>query len=307
MAPGPAVMLASSPKQSIAAELARLQREGGWSTEVKWDGIRAVVRRASDGTVTITNRREADITYRYPDVVADVQARMFTGVVDGEIIVAGPDGRPSFALAHRRDAQARASAAVRLAKVTPATFMPFDVLEAGERDVRALPWRARRGILEDIYGPGVPVASTDAATMWGFVVQHDLEGLIAKRVDSIYVPKRSSSWVKLKKTHRAFVLATGVQPGQGSRGAVGALLMALYGDQGKLVAIGSVGSGLSERAQKQALMRLEAHRAGGGPFPVIEVEYLEVAPSGQLRMPVFKGFRDDIDPAGLTVDALSRS
>jgi bifunctional non-homologous end joining protein LigD len=296
--PAPEVMLASradlDPEQTIAA----LTR-AGWLFELKFDGIRAVITRTLEGSVRITNRRGADITVRYPDVVETWSVmESFTGVVDGEIIVTDGLGRPDFAAAHLRDAQSTVSRIRRLAAQYPAVLMPFDVLERDGVDLRAQPYTDRREALEAMLSGPVPMSSTDGAAMWAFVREQQLEGLIAKRPDAAYRPGRQKAWVKIKSTRRISALVGGIVPGKGSRGDIGALELYLL-DQGVLRPIGQVGSGMSMR--DMALLR---ERAASGTPTVVDVEFLEVAPSGVLRMPVFKGIRTDVSPLDCTLDTL---
>ncbi len=292
----PEPMLASSRPGSAVEVLAALLREPDrWWFEVKFDGIRAMVERSREGRVRITNRNLVSITHRYPDVVAHLESLPFEGTLDGEIICVAPDGRPDFAAVHRRDAQNTAAAARRLAVQSPATFVPFDLLVGKGVDVRALPYVERRAMMLTLWPAGpmtVSVASQDGATMWEFVRAQGLEGLVAKSGESRYLPGRSRSWVKVKDTKRATVLATAIAPDKA------ALVMRVWdGDQ--LVPVGQVGSGLSSREFTRARQVL----AGGSGVP-IEVEYLELARGNQLRQPVFIGFRSDIPPEDCTMDRL---
>lgn len=301
---GPPVMLASpAPGSPTEAVVNALQEQGTWWFEAKFDGVRAVLSRTSRGGIQITNRRQVDITYRYPDVEERFEGIDFVGVLDGEIICVDAAGRPAFERAHRRDAQATAAAARRLSLTLPATFVPFDVLEVGGKDVRPEPYTARRMRLgtmlageKDVWS----ISSQDGAAMWSVVTSWNLEGLVAKLGTSSYTPGRSQHWLKLKSTKRISALVSGYTPGKGSRGAVGALTLVLYDTQAQaLVPIGKVGSGLSAQDLRTAAQQLEAKVP-----TVVDVEYLEVSASGQLRMPVFKGFRQDVPIEECTIDTL---
>jgi bifunctional non-homologous end joining protein LigD len=293
----PEPMLASSRTGSAEQVLAQLGREPGrWWFELKFDGIRALVERSADGAVRITNRNMVSITHRYPDVVARLEVLPFEGTLDGEIICVRADGRPDFPAVHKRDAQSSAAAIRRLATQLPAAFVPFDVLDADGQDLRGLPYVQRRTALAELW-PGEPgelsIASQDAQTMWEFVSAHRLEGLVAKSGESRYVAGRSRSWVKIKATKRALVIA-------GSIAADKAALVMQVWDGGQLKTVGQVGSGMSVR-DWTAIRGLFTQ---GTPQVVVEVEYLEVARGGQLRQPVFRGIRSDIPPEDCTVERL---
>ena len=141
--------------------------------------------------------------------------------------------------------------------------------------------------------------------------EHGLEGIIAKRAESRYVPgKRSEEWRKIKilKTQDAVIL--GCTPGQGGRErSFGALLLGAYRD-GKLIWIGQVGTGFTERTINDLLNRIkevevtrppisdrELAKVKGArwvkPELVCEVEYLQMTGQGKLRAPSFKGLRPD--------------
>ncbi len=293
---GPEVMLASSSKASPSQLIDQLTREG-WFFELKFDGIRAVVTRTGEGVVRIHNRRQVDITHRYPDVVAQFSEATWVGQVDGEIVVPDAGGRPNL-----RDAQSSTRGVRAAMAKAPAMFMAFDVLQENGFDLRAFPYVQRRARLVAMLASTViSNANLDGATMWRFVQQHQLEGLVAKRGDSAYRVGRQKSWVKIKSTHRISALVCGVQEGKGSRSdTIGALRLCLWSPATKeLVPIGKVGSGLSDPVMREISTMLAAKT----PI-VVEVEYLEVSPSRQLRMPIFKSIRDDLDPLACTLDQL---
>lgn len=297
---GPDVMLASTLGGRPEATLEALGA-AGWYGEVKWDGIRAVVAQEG-GQVRIYNRRRTDITARYPDVVSAL-AGTFEGILDGEIICLGPQGRPDFAAVHRRDAQSSPVAIVHLARTHPAKFMPFDVLHDGglalHYSVQEWSYEARRARLESMVA-SAPASSRDLPTLWSFVVDHNLEGLVLKRPGSAYRSGRQKAWVKVKATKRMCAIVTGVTPGKNGR-TIGSLRIGVWDEQGRqMVGIGHVGSGMTEAD----LRGLHQRMAPGRPPVVVEVEYLEVGNTGQLRMPVYKGIRDDVHPTQVTLDSL---
>ena len=168
------------------------------------------------------------------------------------------------------------------------------------------PLHERLALLEDLLedGPLIrrSITSDQGLALWAQVVELELEGLIAKRVDSRYVPGRSTSWRKFKLTRRLSAAVRGCTQGTGSRATTfGALQLVLF-DGKRPVEIGEVGSGFSE------LMLVECRRrlAAGEPF-VVEVEYAGVSQEHKLRHPVFKGVRDDVVLADCTIAQLGGS
>lgn len=301
------VMLASSMSAlaSTPADALRLV-EGNprFAAELKLDGIRAVITRAVGDFVRITNRRGDDITHRYPDVVEQMlDATDSPCILDGEIVVV-LEGRIDFAAAHRRDAQDSGFKALKLSKQLPATFIAFDIQLIGLTPVTSMTNQERRDILEQSLS-GVPLVprTENITALWNQVVAQDMEGIVIKDVNSRYTPGRSRSWVKIKRTHRVSVLVAEGDEGSGHRSATfGALRMQLLdADTGALVDIGRVGSGFTD----QAVRDVAAALADPSQLPLVcEVEYLEVAPTGQLRMPVFRGVRSDITRAECTTAQL---
>lgn len=300
---GPALMLASPSVGEPVDVIQQLQNQGGWWFEVKFDGVRAAITRNARGGITITNRREVDITYRYPDVVERFESADFVGTIDGEIINLDANGRPDFERAHRRDAQSNLTAIRRLSLSLPATYVPFDVLSLNGRDQTHQEYAKRRVRLATVFSGDRDMWSLSAQegeAMWEVVQSRKLEGLVAKRGTSTYVAGRSPNWLKIKSTKRVSVLVTGYTPGNGSRGAVGALEMALWDPKGaQLVPVGRVGSGFKSRD-----LQMIKERIGRGEHLIADVEYLEASSTQQLRMPVFKGLRFDVPIEDCTVDTL---
>lgn len=310
---GPEVMLASRDMRDPSALEALIGRlsDAGWWFELKFDGIRAVVTIA-EGTVRITNRRRADITYRYPDVVEQITQQGLTStraglrglVLDGEIICSS-QGRPDFHLAHLRDGQ-RSAQGVRVAmRKAPAWFIAFDVLQVEGGNVRGLPYEMRHALLAEQLP--VSMRSThghDGRTFWTFAQSRSMEGLVAKRDGSLYRPGRQNAWVKIKNTRRISAIATGVLKGNGSRADFGALMLALWDPSTKkLVHVGNCGSGFTVADMKTVREALaDADRSG--PV-VVEIEYLEASPDGKLRNPVFRGIRSDVEARDCVITDLS--
>jgi bifunctional non-homologous end joining protein LigD len=275
-----------------------------WAYEMKWDGYRAIVG-IEGGHVRVASRRGNDLTAKYPELEPLAASVPVDDVVlDGELVVLDDDGSPSFhAIQEHKHA---------------ATLMCFDVLRVDGRDVTGLTWRERRALLEQLALAGgtwqTPrVAKGDADAALATAEALGLEGIVAKRIDSVYRPgTRTTAWQKVKLSKRQELVVGGWLPGEGRlSGTVGALLVGYHDEPGgALRYAGRVGSGLDDGARdalKDQLVRRAtspfAETPSRLPRPVwvepdvvAEVKFTEWTPDGVLRQPVFLGLRVDKDP-----------
>jgi bifunctional non-homologous end joining protein LigD len=164
----------------------RLPR-GDWSYEVKWDGFRAVV--ATEDGLQVRSRRGWSMAEHLPELAA-----LPTGLVlDGELVVLGLDGRPSFPLLNARILRRRAE--------VPVTLMVFDVLRVEGLDAMRLPHADRRALLEalELGGPAwrTPEAFDDGEALLAATAELGLEGVVAKRRGERYRPGERG-WIKTK-------------------------------------------------------------------------------------------------------------
>jgi bifunctional non-homologous end joining protein LigD len=290
----------------------------GWAYEFKWDGVRALAELVG-GRLRLFARSGADITKAYPELaglnLALAEAGITDAVLDGEIVLLDAAGRPSFtALAERmhvRDvARARALAAAQ-----PVTYMIFDVLSANGRDICGVPYAHRREWLESVaprLGEDghwvIPPRFADGAATLAAARSLALEGVVAKRLSSLYRPgTRSPDWIKIKHERTGDYVIGGWRIG---RRALGALLVGVPGRDG-LIYRGRVGGGISAATEKDLLARLIAIRMPASPFAtalpredakdatycrpelVVEVRYGNLTPDGRLRFPRFVRLRPD--------------
>ena len=309
-----------APMLATLTSVDRFGPEEGWAFEMKWDGVRAVVYLAS-GRVRLLSRSGRDESAAYPDVVAPLTALdVADAVLDAEIVVTDGAGRPEFGLLQNRINLTRAADIERAAQTWPAQLMVFDVLELDGRPLLRVPYAERRALLESLdlerLGPRVhvpPIFDGDLHAAMGTSQALRLEGVVAKRVDSVYLPgRRARTWLKIKNFLTQEVVVGGWRPGQGHRdGTFGSLLMGIPGPEG-LQYVGRVGSGFDEAALTDLQARLD-ERAQSSPSLVGvpredardahwvrpdlvgEVTYAELTGPGRMRHPVWRGLRPEKD------------
>jgi bifunctional non-homologous end joining protein LigD len=305
-------MVAISPMLAVSGDLPTGK---GWAYELKWDGVRAIAV-IRDGRVRLYARSGSEITVAYPEL-AGLADTVEAAVLDGEIVVLDSAGRPSFtALAERMHVRDRHRAA-QLAASLPITYMIFDLLSLGDEDLIEAPYTRRREALEKLAPAGarwlVPPRFTDGQATLAAATEHALEGVVAKRADSLYRPgQRSPDWVKVKRDETDEFVVGGWRPGERR---LGALLVGSPVAGGGLAFRGRVGGGISGAAERSLLAALEPLRSDTSPFAdelpredargatwvrpelVVEVKYGNRTPDGRLRFPRFVRLRPDKSPA----------
>jgi len=296
--------------------------DGAWAYEMKWDGLRAIAE-IDRGRLQLWSRTGRDITAGYPELQQlAAAAGVDQAVLDGEIVVFGAGGWPSFeALQQRMNISAPAQVRALLASV-PVTYLAFDLLFLDGQPLLDQPYTERRALLEQLELNGrhwqTPPSFTDAAGADVLEVskQHGLEGVVAKRLKSRYEPgKRTSAWRKIKIVHRQEAVVGGWKPGAGNRvGQIGSLLIGVQGEGGLQYA-GHVGTGFTQGTLAMLGEKLAPLRRATSPFAtpippeharaavwaepvlVVEVEFGLWTNEGRMRAASYKGLRDDKDPA----------
>ena len=286
----------------------------GWWFEVKWDGYRAIVS-AEGGRVKARSRRGLDLIGPFPELAS---LPIPDGVaLDGEVVAFDDDGRPSFSNLQQRTGfggkGTRADVGVNL--------VVFDVLFAGEPLIGES-YEERRAQLERLALPApivVPEPLLEhGLSLFAAAEGQGLEGIVAKRAGSPYLPgRRSPDWRKVAIRHRLRAVVGGYLPGDRSRASTfGSILVGLNDDQG-LRWIAAVGSGFDDPALdafSKALRELERPTKPfynevlvPNPKPpvwvepgiVVDVEFKEWTHDHHLRAPVYKGI-EIADPDTVT-------
>ena len=289
---------------------------GRWIYEIKFDGYRLMARIDADRVKLIT-RGGHDWAAKMPDLVEAIRKLgLRSAWLDGEIVVRGANGLPSFnGLQKAFDGKSTTSVI---------EYFLFDVPYLEGYDLRGVELIERRALLRTLVEQkavdrirfsadfeGEPGAILQSACQMG------LEGVIAKREDSRYASTRSDAWLKLKcKLRQEFVVCGYTDRSDGSV-EIGSLLLGVYSDTGQLESVGSVGTGWSAAeaaALKTKLVKLEvenapfeagpakpgrwSRRAAGDerwvkPRLVAEVQYGDMTPDGHIRHATYVALRTD--------------
>jgi bifunctional non-homologous end joining protein LigD len=309
------------PMLATPVDATRFGDEEGWAFEMKWDGVRTIAYLAG-GHVKLFSRKGRDDTRAYFDVADELtKINVQTAILDGEVVVTDSAGRPNFGLLQHRINLTKPADIERVAKSYPAQLMLFDILELNGKSLIKKGYEERRTILEDLVPPQPgsriqvpPIFDGDLEAARATADQLQLEGVVAKRRNSIYQPgRRTHTWLKIKLHRAQEVVIGGWRPGQGRRsGGVGSLLMGIPTESG-LHYVGRVGSGFNDRQLDDIQARLEKLSRKTSPFIDVpredardahwvtpslvgEVTYGELTEPGRLRHPVWRGLRPDKSP-----------
>ncbi len=287
--------------------------------EIKWDGTRAIC--FAGEKQRLQNRRLHDITKRYPEI--KVEIKKGKAILDGEIIVVHR-GKPDFKMLQLREQLDDTFKIASAAKEYPAEYLVFDVIYSDGADLTGKPLLKRKQILKDILSENEQVTVCDfvmekGIEYYGAATERGLEGIIAKQIDSPYLPGgRSNFWLKIKKIKTLDCIICGITAGNGARAEYfGALILGAYAG-GELQYMGKVGSGFDEE-QLKFLDRLLSPLKGICPFKAVpdvgseikswlepeavcEVRYLELTQDRKLRAPVFIRLRNDKAPEDCKIE-----
>lgn len=290
-----------------------------WIAQIKWDGVRMITY-YDGGEVQLVNRKGNNRTRQYPELL-DIASycRADSVILDGEII-ALVDGVPSFHQVMKRDSLRVEQQIKARVQQVPIVYMIFDILYYNGEWVTGRPLRERQQLLaETVITSGhvqlVP-SYTDIPLLHDVSVQHRLEGIVVKDVNSVYaLGGKDKRWQKRKNIQDVNAVVGGVTFRDG---IVNALLLGLYAEDGSLVYIGHAGTGklkvadwrsITERVADMAVKdrpfvnQPERHKGAVWIRPewVVKVNFLEWTPGGTLRQPSIQAFVD-VSPADCRLD-----
>ncbi|PWV48852.1 DNA ligase D [Chitinophaga sp. S165] len=288
--------------------------ESGWMYEVKWDGYRAIALLNKED-IHLISRNNKSFDKKFYPVLNALKAWNIHAVVDGEIVVLKESGSSSFGDLQNWRSEADGEL----------IYYVFDLLWLNGYDLTQLPLTQRRELLEQLFpAPDIirqsasfntsPTEFLAAATTLG------LEGIIAKKEDSLYYPgARSSEWLKIKINKRHEVVIGGFTRNENSSKPFSSLLVGVFED-GRLQYTGKIGTGFTTARQKEMMQLFKSRIIKKSPFATVpdinkpsrfrpnppkavatwlkpdlvcEVSYAEITSDGVMRHPSFEGMRED--------------
>jgi bifunctional non-homologous end joining protein LigD len=250
------------PMKAAIGNLPPEAQDHEWAYEIKWDGYRTLAF-VDGGELRLQSSNSIDVTTKYPEL-APLPAAINAGeaILDGELVVLDPTGRPSFEMLQRHETQV--------------AFYAFDVLQIDGTDTVGLPYEARRALLAQLVEAGpnwlVPAHQVgDGAALLAATGARGLEGVMAKRLGSTYQPgKRTPNWRKVKHRTRVEVTICGFNAGTGNRSSTfGALLVGVPRPDGTLAFAGGVGTGFTQARLESLLVLLRERVIAQCPFATL--------------------------------------
>jgi len=289
--------------------------EPGWLFEVKWDGYRAIAHVSKKGDALLISRNNLPFEKYYPINEALRQWKM-DAVLDGELLVLNDKGVSDFGAMQNWRSEADGNL----------VFYIFDILWYDGKNLMGLPLSERQAILQSILPTDnehirqSKVFDANGIEFFGAAERMGLEGIIAKKADSVYTSDlRSKEWLKIKVQKRQEVIIAGFTKNEGTGKSFSALVLGTY-KNGHLEFAGKVGTGFSDKLQTEMMAQFKPLITAKSPFDyevdvdkpsrfrpqrlgakptwlkpelVCEVQYAEVTGDGVFRQASFKGMRTD--------------
>lgn len=292
-----------------------------WVHEVKWDGVRVLAEAGAPGAARarMWSRNGNDVTIAWPEISTSPLGDRDL-LVDGEVIALSDRGLPDFRVLQDRMHVRNATAASRLSKTVPATFMVFDLLRLDGRDLTGEPLTRRRELLSGLGLDStwqVPASYEDGPMLFEATRAQGLEGVVSKRRSSRYsFGVRSPHWLKLAHRHSASYVVGGWRPQEGTSDRLAALLVGEVTADG-LHYRGRVGSGIGGKASATLTALLAPLLRDASPFDddvpridargtrwvdpvvVVDVDTHQTSRDQRLRQPSYRGVRSDLTPEDL--------
>ena len=298
--------------------------EPGWSYEIKWDGYRAIAY-LQNHKVELISRNNKSFNEKFYPIFEELKKWKKKAVIDGEIIVINNEGISDFEALQNWRSEADGHL----------IFYVFDLLWYNGYSLMKLPLQERRSRLQSLFSGSEDMIRISAEVeahgveLFDVAARMGLEGIIAKKKSSIYLPGiRTKEWLKIKTEKRQEAIIAGYTKNENTSKKFSALLMGVY-NNGELEFIGPVGTGFSLKVQQELLDKLAPLKTSSCPFkevpeynkpsrfrpnppkatvtwvkPVLVAEISSRSSSGTggMRQASFKGLREDKKASEVTLE-----
>ena len=275
-----------------------------WQFELKLDGYRTLAYLQS-GKVDLRSRRNNSFNTKFVEIQKALSEWKINAVVDGEVVVLNEEGRPDFNGIQLWETK----------KEGQLVFYVFDLLWLDGINIMDEPLYLRREALKQLMPESGVIRLSDhiddiGKEFFEIARKNNLEGIIAKRKDSVYVPDfRAKTWLKIKIEERHEAIICGYTRKRDTDRLFSSLILGLY-EKGKLKFIGQAGTGFTEVMQEELMKKMKplvtkklpfdkkpvmygSDIVWLKPFLVCEVKYTELTNEGLMRHASFQGLRED--------------
>jgi len=287
----------------LAKETANAFDDKDWLFEIKWDGYRAISE-IKDGNVLLYSRNGNSFIKDYPLVARELKKIKHDAILDGEIVILNEEGKSDFQkLQHYEDNTQY-----------PICYYVFDLLSLNGNSTYELPLIERKELLKKLLPKNAVIKYSDHIIAKGkdffeAAKKNDLEGIMAKKAESLYHPgARTGNWLKIKYHKSQEVIIAGFTQPTGSRKYFGALVLAIP-DGDSLKYVGHTGSGFTDINLKETYEMLKPLIQKKSPFDevvktnapatwvkpilVAEIKFTEWTTDNKMRHPIFLRLRED--------------
>jgi bifunctional non-homologous end joining protein LigD len=288
--------------------------EPGWLYEIKWDGYRAVAM-MNKGKINLISRNNKSFDEKFYPIYNALKQWGINAIIDGEVVVLNDNGIANFGGLQNWRSEADGEV----------FYYVFDIVWLNGYSLKDLPLMRRREILKELLPSTNSIRlsenfETSASELLATVSKMGMEGIMAKREDSLYTEgDRTRDWLKIKSNKRHEVVIGGFTQNEGSAKTFSSLLVGVF-DNGRLNYIGKIGTGFNQSTQKEIMEKMKKLISKKPPFTeipdvdkpsrfrpnppkakvtwlkpklVCEVSYTELTSDGVMRHPSFEGLRID--------------
>lgn len=274
-----------------------------WIFEIKWDGYRAIAEIGPDSP-RFYSRNGIDFSDRFPVIYQALQKISHKAVLDGEVVLLNENNLPDFQKLQYYENHLN----------YPLIYYVFDLLSLDGKDLKDIPLTDRKALLQKLLSRQKIVRYCDHVKGEGIAFlekahEQGLEGIIAKKADSMYIPgRRSREWLKMKNVQSTEVVIAGYTAPKGGRHHFGSLVLANKKGNGWQYR-GHAGTGFSDEMLRELKKKMKTLETTESPFSrkvpvngdvtwlkprlVADIAYSEITRDKIFRHPVFLRLRDD--------------